>query len=185
MSLIRLGFAGLLAMTVTVGCGGDGPSGGTAGNAGTGGTAGTGATDGGVDAGLACDQLPAPGGELGGQCRGEAFECNGDLICLAEQTLEVGGSSDPIRDYPPGANAPQQIRRPAFSNAAFAYRLFPTPTSASELVAPKRTATAPVATATCAIFCLKFATAAAPRTTNAVFFARTRTGTARSIPGIP
>ena len=109
MSLIRLGFAGLLAMTVTVGCGGDGPSGGTAGNAGTGGTAGTGATDGGVDAGLACDQLPAPGGELGGQCRGEAFECNGDLICLAEQTLAVGGSSDPIRDYPPGANATFEV----------------------------------------------------------------------------
>ncbi len=69
-----------------------------------GGAAGMGGSlpDGGVDGGLACDQVPALGGELGGQCRGETFECNGNLTCLPQQDFVVGGPDDPIRDYPPG-----------------------------------------------------------------------------------
>ncbi|MBW2189225.1 MAG: hypothetical protein JRG93_06490 [Deltaproteobacteria bacterium] len=46
--------------------------------------------------------MPALGGELGGQCRGETFECNGNLTCLPQQDFVVGGPDDPIRDYPPG-----------------------------------------------------------------------------------
>ena len=75
----------------TGGSGGMGAAGG-----GTGGNPGTGGVGGGP---LACDELPALGGELGGQCRGTAFECNGDLTCLGEQTIEVGPG---IVDHPQG-----------------------------------------------------------------------------------
>ena len=85
-----------------MGTGGSGANGGSGGNAGTGG----GLPDGGVDGGLACDQLPALGGELGGQCRGDTSECNGNLGCLPQRDFTVGGPNDPIRDYPPGETEP-------------------------------------------------------------------------------
>jgi hypothetical protein len=91
-------------MVLTAGCGTDGPpmdDGGAGGLGGAGGMGGN-VDDGGVDGGLACDQVPALGGELGGQCRGDTFECNGNLDCLPAQTFVVGGPDDPIRDYPPG-----------------------------------------------------------------------------------
>ncbi len=101
---MRILVCGLLAMALTPGCGSDGSPMGTGGIGGMGGAAGMGGSlpDGGVDGGLACDQVPALGGELGGQCRGETFECNGNLTCLPQQDFVVGGPDDPIRDYPPG-----------------------------------------------------------------------------------
>lgn len=86
---MRLRLTSLLAIYLLVGCGGDGPS---RGNGGTGG----------IDGGLACEQVAPLDGELGGSCLGDAFECNGTSVCLAEQTFEVGGPNDPIRDYPQG-----------------------------------------------------------------------------------
>jgi hypothetical protein len=59
--------------------------------------------DGGVDGGLACDQVPALGGELGGQCRGDTFACNTGLECIPEQAASIGGPGDPIMNYLPGA----------------------------------------------------------------------------------
>lgn len=65
----------------------------------TGGAGGASATGGSGGGMLACDELPALGGELGGQCRGDTSECNGNLTCLAEQTLTVGPG---IADHPEG-----------------------------------------------------------------------------------
>jgi len=65
---------------------------------GVGGSGGTGDTGGFP---LECDELPALGGELGGQCRGDTAECNGNLTCLGEQTLTVGPG---IADHPEGAD---------------------------------------------------------------------------------
>jgi hypothetical protein len=59
-------------------------------------------TDGGVDAGLECDELPAPGGEVGGNCRGETLACNTGLDCIPEQTITLGTPEDMIENYPPG-----------------------------------------------------------------------------------
>ncbi len=103
MPVKRILSCSLLALLIIAGCGGDGPGGTDGGVGGTGGDmgdAGTGGGDGGVDASLACDEVPALGGELGGQCRGDTFDCNGDLICLAERTDTIGGVDDPIVDFP-------------------------------------------------------------------------------------
>ena len=81
-------------LSLAAACGGsegsptDGGTGGVGGaGGGVGGSMGTGAT-GGLP--LACDELPALGGELGGQCRGDTFECNGNLTCLGEQSTTIG-----------------------------------------------------------------------------------------------
>lgn len=103
--MTRLVVIGLMGIVGVVGCGGDGGSGGAGGDGG--GTGGTGASGGGGSGGSGgipteCFDMPALGGELGGQCRGDNFECNDDLVCLAETSFPVGGVDDPIRDYPPG-----------------------------------------------------------------------------------
>ena len=72
--------------------GGMGGAGGEAGTGGTAGIGGTGATG-------ACDEQMAFAGEVGGGCRGEASECNGDLFCLGEQAFTVGPD---IQDHPNG-----------------------------------------------------------------------------------
>lgn len=89
-----------------VGCGsgGDGGSAGDGGGAAGVGGAGAGGSGGSGGSGTECFDLPALGGELGGQCRGDNFECNGDLTCLGENSVPIGGPGDPIVDYPPGEN---------------------------------------------------------------------------------
>jgi len=74
----------LILPAVLCACGGEASSSGGAG--GTGGS-------------LACDQLAALDGELGGQCLGGAAACNGDLVCLEAQTTTVGPG---IQDHPEG-----------------------------------------------------------------------------------
>lgn len=98
-----------MGTVLAAGCGGgDAPSGAAAsgGTAGAGGTAGSGGTDldAGVDAGPGCDEVPALAGELGGQCRGASFDCNGDLECLPQQDIALGGADDPILAHPDGEN---------------------------------------------------------------------------------
>jgi hypothetical protein len=98
----------MVAVVVAAGCGSDDPSVGDPGTGGIGGTGG-GLHDGGVGGTLGCDQVPALGGELGGQCRGAELDCNGNLVCLTERTFELGGPNDPIREYPPGENESFEI----------------------------------------------------------------------------
>lgn len=65
-------------------------------------------TEGGLDGGLdgsvlgECFEQQSAAGELGGSCRGAELACNGDLGCLPETVLELGGPEDPIRDFPSG-----------------------------------------------------------------------------------
>lgn len=101
---MRLFFCSLVVMMLAVGCGSDNSPMGTAGTGGS-----RGPNDGGVGGSIGCEQVPALGGELGGQCRGEALDCNGSLVCLNERTFELGGPNDPIRDYPPGEDQSFEI----------------------------------------------------------------------------
>lgn len=99
--MLRLFFLGLLASNLTVGCGGESSS--VVGTGGTGGVGGLGGNDTGGSGGIpaACDQRAAQDGETGGQCVGDTFECDGDLVCLGEQSLTIGPG---IANHPNGAD---------------------------------------------------------------------------------
>ena len=87
-----LGCGGDSPTTQTGGMGGEGGSGLAPGSGGSGGSGATGGT------GQACDQRVAASGEVGGACRQNA-QCNGDNLCLGEQSFTVG---PPIQDHPEG-----------------------------------------------------------------------------------
>ncbi len=93
LPVVRCVLVCLLAIVFVSGCGGDGDNGaGAGGLGGEGGMSGMGGVGGAGGAGgnLACDQVPALGGELGGLCRGQTLDCNGNLDCLPEETIPVG-----------------------------------------------------------------------------------------------
>ena len=69
------------------------------GDAGVGGSGGSGGV-------AECFDMPALGGELGGQCRGDALSCNTGLQCIPEFPATIGGPDDPIMNYPPGEDVP-------------------------------------------------------------------------------
>ena len=77
--MIRLVVIGLMGVVGVVGCGsGDDQMRDASIGGGGGGDAGVGGSGGGA---AACFDMPALGGELGGQCRGVAFDCNTGLEC--------------------------------------------------------------------------------------------------------
>ncbi|MEM7136945.1 MAG: hypothetical protein AAF500_10225 [Myxococcota bacterium] len=105
--MIRRHWIGLLAVLLALGCGGTDDNGeGTGGDGGAAAMGGDGGATGGSGAGgsvaIECFDEPALAGDLGGSCRGDTSECNGELGCLGETVVEVGGPSDPIIDNPAG-----------------------------------------------------------------------------------
>ncbi|MDH3728219.1 MAG: hypothetical protein OER77_11865 [Myxococcales bacterium] len=107
--MIRLVLICLMGVVGVIGCGSSDDQGRDAsiGGAGGGGGAGLGGSGGAAGVGADCSEMPALGGELGGPCRtvgGVPSECNGDLVCLPEDSITIGGPDDPILNYPPGEN---------------------------------------------------------------------------------
>jgi hypothetical protein len=102
----------LLATLLVAACGGDSPSMGEPGSGGGGGGGVGGSGNEGAGGSLGCDQVLAPGGELGGPCRDGATQCNTGFVCIPELPDPLGGPADPIMSYPPGQN--EAIDRTAF-----------------------------------------------------------------------